>query len=256
MNACSSSSRLTLASADCDLRLLGLVGAVRVVDVLPRHRVALDQILIAIGRRLRQSRVGLRGGEIRARLQQLLIDLGRVDLGQHLARLHARSDVGVALLQVAGRSARRSRRRCTAACCRAARSPAAAAPLSACVTATVGDRQLARLARQRPSRRARAPRCPTTRRRARDRASDDDDAAIGDRGRCASRRQLIRRGHAASISCGRVAGVRVRCSSANTAGTKNSVATVANVSPPMTARPSGAFCSPPSPSRAPSAPCR
>ena len=31
-------------------------------------------------------------------------------------------------------------------------------------------------------------------------------------------------------------------------GTKNNVAIVANVNPPMTARPSGAFCSPPSPS--------
>src|SRR5579864_5254969 len=34
---------------------------------------------------------------------------------------------------------------------------------------------------------------------------------------------------------------------ANTLGTKNNVATVANNSPPITARPSGAFCSPPSP---------
>src|SRR6516225_9547009 len=34
----------------------------------------------------------------------------------------------------------------------------------------------------------------------------------------------------------------------NTQGTKNSVAKVANSSPPITARPSGAFCSPPSPS--------
>jgi hypothetical protein len=34
----------------------------------------------------------------------------------------------------------------------------------------------------------------------------------------------------------------------NTVGTKNSVATVATARPPMTARPSGAFCSPPSPS--------
>ena len=35
---------------------------------------------------------------------------------------------------------------------------------------------------------------------------------------------------------------------ANTVGTKKRVATVANSRPPMTARPSGAFCSPPSPS--------
>ena len=34
---------------------------------------------------------------------------------------------------------------------------------------------------------------------------------------------------------------------ANTVGTKKRVATVANSSPPITARPSGAFCSPPSP---------
>ena len=33
----------------------------------------------------------------------------------------------------------------------------------------------------------------------------------------------------------------------NRAGTKNRVETVANSNPPMTARPSGAFCSPPSP---------
>jgi predicted tellurium resistance membrane protein TerC len=33
----------------------------------------------------------------------------------------------------------------------------------------------------------------------------------------------------------------------NTAGTKNNVAVVANISPPITARPKGAFCSPPSP---------
>ena len=37
------------------------------------------------------------------------------------------------------------------------------------------------------------------------------------------------------------------CTMLNTAGTKTSVATVAHNSPPITARPSGAFCSPPSP---------
>ena len=40
---------------------------------------------------------------------------------------------------------------------------------------------------------------------------------------------------------------RCLCSTLKTVGTKNSVATVANSSPPITARPSGAFCSPPSP---------
>ncbi len=37
------------------------------------------------------------------------------------------------------------------------------------------------------------------------------------------------------------------CTSVKTVGTKNSVATVAKISPPMTARPRGAFCSPLSP---------
>src|SRR3989442_3042743 len=41
---------------------------------------------------------------------------------------------------------------------------------------------------------------------------------------------------------------RLPCSRANTEGTKTRVATVAHSRPPITARPSGAFCSPPSPS--------
>ena len=45
-----------------------------------------------------------------------------------------------------------------------------------------------------------------------------------------------------------VCGCGVPCRRAKTAGTKTSVATVAKSRPPMTARPSGAFCSPPSPS--------
>jgi len=39
-------------------------------------------------------------------------------------------------------------------------------------------------------------------------------------------------------------------------GTKKRVATVANMRPPMTARPNGAFCSPPSPIPMPSGSCR
>ena len=82
--------------------LLRFVAAVGVVEVLPRHRVGLDQILVALGGRPRQALVRLRGRQVGARLEQLLIDLGRVDLGEHLPGLHLRSDVGVARLQVAG----------------------------------------------------------------------------------------------------------------------------------------------------------
>ena len=39
-----------------------------------------------------------------------------------------------------------------------------------------------------------------------------------------------------------------RCSKLKTTGTKKRVAKVATIRPPMTARPNGAFCSPPSPS--------
>ncbi len=38
------------------------------------------------------------------------------------------------------------------------------------------------------------------------------------------------------------------CTTENTTGTNSKVAKVANIRPPITARPSGAFCSPPSPS--------
>ena len=62
----------------------------------------------------------------------------------------------------------------------------------------------------------------------------------------APRRTTVR--HSLPVN-GALAARRLRpCSSANTAGTKNSVATVASARPPITARPSGAFCSPPSPS--------
>jgi hypothetical protein len=44
------------------------------------------------------------------------------------------------------------------------------------------------------------------------------------------------------------AGVNLRRTLKN-AGTRNSVETVANIKPPITARPSGAFCSPPSPTQ-------
>ena len=90
VNACSCSRRITLACADCDRRLPGFEGAVRVVEVLPRHRFGLDQVAVAIGRRLRQPRVGLSVASVGARLQQLLLDFGRVDFGEQLTGAHVR----------------------------------------------------------------------------------------------------------------------------------------------------------------------
>ena len=48
-------------------------------------------------------------------------------------------------------------------------------------------------------------------------------------------------------SCACLRFCRYPCITLKKVGTKNSVETVANIRPPMTARPSGAFCSPPSP---------
>src|SRR5207247_5431475 len=69
--------------------------------------------------------------------------------------------------------------------------------------------------------------------------------ALGGDGRFGPGHELARGGHHAAPE------ERRPCSRANTDGTKTRVATVAHSRPPITARPSGAFCSPPSP--APSA---
>ena len=58
-------------------------------------------VLRRVQRRLRQSRAGLRAGEIGAGLQQLLVEVGRLDLGEQLPRLHRGADVDVPALQVA-----------------------------------------------------------------------------------------------------------------------------------------------------------
>jgi len=50
------------------------------------------------------------------------------------------------------------------------------------------------------------------------------------------------------LSAGRHSRLLSPCRTLKTVGTKSNVDTVANISPPMTARPRGAFCSPPSPS--------
>ena len=50
---------------------------------------------------LREVQIGLRGLEVGLRLLQLMIHFGRFDLGEEVARLHARADIGIPLLQIA-----------------------------------------------------------------------------------------------------------------------------------------------------------
>lgn len=53
------------------------------------------QALPALIGRDGELRVGVRGGEIRLRLRVLLVNLRGVDLGEELALLHRRANVGI-----------------------------------------------------------------------------------------------------------------------------------------------------------------
>ncbi len=78
-----------------------VVGALAVVEFLLRDRIALAQLLRAIERGLRQSQRGLHLLALRHGLREFLVDLGRVELGEHLAGLHVRADIGVPAAHVA-----------------------------------------------------------------------------------------------------------------------------------------------------------
>ena len=80
--------------------LVGEVGAA-LVDLLRRNEIRGDQRLAPRQRRFRQPRARLLAGEIGAGLQQLLIEVGRLDLGDHLARFDLGADIGAPALQVA-----------------------------------------------------------------------------------------------------------------------------------------------------------
>src|SRR5205807_1695014 len=205
------------------------------IGVLLRDRLRGEQALPALVGGARQLLVGIGRREIRLRLAQLLIHLRRVDLGEHPSLLHRRADVGVPVLEV----------------------PAGARVDRRLVEGLDG-------ARQHQSVRAR------TRFRLHGRdgghrggcglalervagADPAHDAPHGEheRGREPDERVAA---HACIGQDGVRGGgqlghqvLRRPWTSLNTVGTKKSVATVAKMSPPITARPSGAFCSPPSP---------
>ncbi len=60
-----------------------------------------QQAAPALGGGRGEALVGLGGGQVGAGLQHLLVEVGRVDVGQHLAGLHLGADVDVPALQIA-----------------------------------------------------------------------------------------------------------------------------------------------------------
>ena len=101
-NACRSSRRFTFAVLESTVAFLTLVVAQLLVRLLVRDHLALEQGLPAI----RGDLGHLHGGgrcvvQVGAGLPQLLVQLGRLDLGEELPLLDARADVDVQLLEVA-----------------------------------------------------------------------------------------------------------------------------------------------------------
>ncbi len=84
-----------------DRRAAGGEVAGLLVGFLARDGVLGDQAVPPLGRDRRQALVGLGGGEAGPGLHDLLVEVGGVDLGQDLAGLHRRADVGVPALEVA-----------------------------------------------------------------------------------------------------------------------------------------------------------
>ena len=71
-----------------------------VVRILLRDGTLLLEIHHARGGDLRQIEVRLRGLEVGLRLLELMIHFRCFDLGEKIARLDARADIGVPLLQI------------------------------------------------------------------------------------------------------------------------------------------------------------
>ncbi|MFK4559963.1 hypothetical protein ABIF95_002493 [Bradyrhizobium ottawaense] len=71
------------------------------VDLLRRDEVGGDQRLAPVQRCFRQPGAGLLAGEVGSSLKQLLIEVRRLDLGDHLTGLDAGADIGAPALQIA-----------------------------------------------------------------------------------------------------------------------------------------------------------
>ena len=94
-------SRRSTAACAAGQRLLDREVAGLLVDRLARHGVGAAELLPAPRRHRRQRLGGLGAGQRRLGLQELLVEVGRLDLGQQLAGLHVRADIDMPGLEVA-----------------------------------------------------------------------------------------------------------------------------------------------------------
>jgi hypothetical protein len=85
-----------------DLGHIGVPGERARVDILLGDGVGVGKGLPALRGDLRELRIGLGDSQTRARLHELLIEVGGVDLGEHIARLHFAADVVLPAFQVPG----------------------------------------------------------------------------------------------------------------------------------------------------------
>ena len=90
-----------MAFAEARLGAPRRVRADRVVVLLLRHGVGSDELREPIGRDLGELLVRRRRLQVRPRLLELLVDLGRLDVGELLSLRDHRSDVRVPGLHVA-----------------------------------------------------------------------------------------------------------------------------------------------------------
>ena len=262
-----------------EVRALHVVGGRVLVDLLLRHDAGGAERGVAVVGRARELelRLGLRDPRLgllrrRAGLAELLVDVGEVELDEDLALLHLGADVDVPLADVAVRARVDGPSPGEAARCRAA---------------TAARSLVARLRHARPARAAldrrpvcsslaSAARCAGARddRRRRRSAADDDarrppdvttSARFGRAGAARGRRPPPRRDRR-RVRADRTVRMQIRVMSAALLRARYDARrllppravddrdeeerrrTSPRASPPMTARPSGAFCSPPSPS--------
>ncbi len=84
-----------------DLGDIGVVCEGVLVDVLLGDGVGAGQRLPALRADLRELGIGLGDAEVGARLHELLVEIGRIDFGEHVSGLHLAADIVLPGFQVA-----------------------------------------------------------------------------------------------------------------------------------------------------------
>ena len=84
-----------------DLGDIGVQGECALVDVLLGDGIGAGQRLPALGADLRELGIGLCDAQVGARLHELLVEIGCIDFGEHVAGLHLGADIVLPAFQVA-----------------------------------------------------------------------------------------------------------------------------------------------------------